>query len=157
MIASTKAFELRIPPVALSLIFAVVMWASSTIFSVASFSLPGTSILAFAIAVVGGGIAVAGVYAFRQHSTTVNPMKPETTASVVTVGIYRITRNPMYLGLVFALVGWAIHLANFAALFLVPAFVAYMTRFQIKPEERALLAKFGPSFADYMAGVRRWI
>lgn len=63
----------------------------------------------------------------------------------------------MYLGLAFVLVGWATHLANLAALFLVPAFVAYMTRFQIKPEERALLEKFGPSFADYMAAVRRWI
>jgi len=63
----------------------------------------------------------------------------------------------MYLGLAVVLVGWSIYLANLAALLLVPAFVAYMTRFQIKPEERALLAKFGSSFADYMAAVRRWI
>ena len=152
-----QVFELKVPPVALTVVFAVVMWVASNVFSAASLSLPGTSIVAFTFAFIGGGIAVAGVSAFRQHSTTVNPMKPETTASVVTDGIYRITRNPMYLGLAFALVGWAIHLANLAALFLVPAFVAYMTRFQIKPEERALLAKFGPSFADYMAAVRRWI
>ena len=84
-------------------------------------------------------------------------MKPETTASIVTTGIYRVTRNPMYLGLAFVLMGWATYLANLAALLLVPAFVAYMTRFQIKPEERALLAKFGLSFAEYLAAVRRWI
>ncbi len=63
----------------------------------------------------------------------------------------------MYLGLALALVGWAMYLANLAALLIVPAFVAYMTQFQIKPEERALLAKFGPDFATYMAAVRRWI
>ena len=152
-----RVFELKVPPVALTVVFAVVMWAASTIFSAASIPLPGASIVAFAFAFCGGGIAIAGVSAFRQHHTTVNPMNPETTASIVTAGIYRVTRNPMYLGLALALVGWAMYLANLAALLVVPAFAAYMTRFQIKPEERALLAKFGPSFADYMAAVRRWI
>ena len=152
-----QVFELKVPPVALSVVFAVVMWAASTVFSAASLTLPGASVVASAFAFIGGGIALAGVFAFRQHYTTVNPMKPETTASIVTAGIYRVTRNPMYLGLVFILVGWAMYLASLAALLLVPAFVAYMTQFQIKPEERALLAKFGPGFAEYMAAVRRWI
>ena len=150
-------FELKVPPVALTVVFAVVMWVASTFFSAASFSLPSASIVAFTFVFIGGGIALAGVSAFRQHCTTVNPMKPETTASVVTAGIYRVTRNPMYLGLAFILLGWAIYLANLAAMFFIPAFVAYMTRFQIKPEEHALLAKFGPSYADYMAAVRRWV
>jgi len=152
-----QVFELKVPPVALVVVFAVVMWAASTVFSAASFHLPGASIIAFALAFIGSGIAVAGVFAFRRHDTTVNPMKPETTATIVTAGIYCVTRNPMYLGLAFVLLGWAIYLANLAALLLVPAFVAYMTRFQIKPEERALLEKFGSNFADYMAAVRRWI
>ena len=152
-----QVFELKVPPVALTVVFAVVMWAASNIFSAASFSLPGASIVAFVFGFVGGGIAVAGVFAFRQHQTTVNPMKPETASSIVTVGIYRFTRNPMYLGLAFALAGWAIYLANLAALLIVPIFVAYMTQFQIKPEERALLAKFGADFAAYMAAVRRWL
>lgn len=152
-----QVFELKVPPVALAVAFAVVMWAASTIFSAASLPVPGVSIVAVAFAFIGGGIAVAGVSAFRRHDTTVNPIRPETTTSIVTAGIYRITRNPMYLGLAFVLLGWAIYLANWAALLLVPAFVAYMTRFQIKPEERALLAKFGLSFAEYMAAVRRWM
>lgn len=151
------ALELKVPPVAVVVAFGVMMWAAARVFSAASFSLPGASFVAFALVVIGGGIAIAGVFAFRRHETTVNPMKPETTASVVTGGIYGVTRNPMYLGLAFALVAWAIYLANLAALLLVPAFVAYMTRFQIKPEERALLEKFGSRFADYMAAVRRWI
>ena len=152
-----QVFELKVPPVALVVVFAVVMWAASTIFSAASFPLPGASIIAFALAFIGSGIAIAGVFAFRRHDTTVNPMKPETTATIVTAGIYCVTRNPMYLGIAFVLLGWAIYLANLAALLLVPVFVAYMTRFQIKPEERALLEKFGSNYADYMAAVRRWI
>lgn len=152
-----QALELKVPPVAVVAVFAVLMWLASTVFPVASFPLPGATIVAFAFAFTGGGIAVAGVSAFRRHSTTVNPMKPETTESIVTAGIYGLTRNPMYLGLAIVLVGWSMYLANLAAMLLVPVFVAYMSQFQIKPEERALLAKFGSDFAEYMAAVRRWI
>jgi protein-S-isoprenylcysteine O-methyltransferase Ste14 len=63
----------------------------------------------------------------------------------------------MYLGFALILAGWAIFLANMASLLMLPAFVAYMTQFQIKPEERALLARFGPDYAEYMAKVRRWV
>ena len=61
----------------------------------------------------------------------------------------------MYLGFLLVLTGWAVYLSNAFAVLLLPAFVAYMNRFQIKPEEPALLAKFGPRFAQYMAAVRR--
>lgn len=63
----------------------------------------------------------------------------------------------MYLGLALGLVAWVMYLENAGALLLIPAFVAYMTEFQIKPEERALLRKFGFEYADYMATVRRWL
>jgi protein-S-isoprenylcysteine O-methyltransferase Ste14 len=63
----------------------------------------------------------------------------------------------MYLGFLLALAGWAVYLSNVAAALLLPAFVAYMNQYQVKPEERALLAKFGPEFAHYMSRVRRWI
>jgi protein-S-isoprenylcysteine O-methyltransferase Ste14 len=152
-----RAFELKIPPVAVFIVFALIMWAASAILSATSFALTGASAIACLFALVGAGIAVAGVYAFRRHDTTVNPMKPETTAFVVTAGIYRFTRNPMYLGLAFMLFGWAMYLSNLVALLLVPVFAAYTTQFQIKPEERALLEKFGRSFADYMLEVRRWV
>ena len=133
------------------------MWGLSTAFPEAAFSLPGSLLVAIALAVVGGVIALSGVFAFRRHSTTTNPMSPDKAESIVTDGIYRFTRNPMYVGLTLALVGWAIFLANAAALLVPPLFVAYMTYFQIKPEEQALLKKFGRTYADYMDGVRRWI
>ncbi len=63
----------------------------------------------------------------------------------------------MYLGLTIVLIAWAVYLRNVAAVIPVPVFVAYMTQFQIKPEERAMLENFGSDYADYMAAVRRWI
>lgn len=152
-----QILELKIPPVALFIAFLLVMWAASAVLSTISFALPGASAIACLFAFVGASIAVAGVQAFRRHDTTVNPMQPEKTAAIVTVGAYRFTRNPMYLGLALMLGGWAIFLTNLVALLLVPVFVTYMTQFQIKPEERALLEKFGSSFSNYMLEVRRWI
>jgi protein-S-isoprenylcysteine O-methyltransferase Ste14 len=87
----------------------------------------------------------------------VNPLHPEATSSLVITGIYRHTRNPMYVGFAAVLLGWAAYLAAPLALLGPLTFVLYITRFQIIPEERALHAKFGPEFAAYQARVRRWI
>ena len=102
-------------------------------------------------------VSAAGVVAFRRSRTTVNPLSPEQASSLVVHGIYRFTRNPMYLGFLLALTGWSVHLANLAAVLLLPVFVAYMNRFQIQPEERALLQNFGARFAAYTQAVRRWL
>jgi protein-S-isoprenylcysteine O-methyltransferase Ste14 len=76
---------------------------------------------------------------------------------MVTSGVYRHTRNPMYLGMLCLLGAWAAWLGNAAALLGLPAFVAYMNRFQIAPEERALAQRFGAAFDAYAARVRRWL
>jgi protein-S-isoprenylcysteine O-methyltransferase Ste14 len=75
----------------------------------------------------------------------------------VTSGIYGFTRNPMYLGMLFVLIGWALYLGNALALLLLPVFIFYMNRFQIEPEERVLTTLFGPEFLEYASRVRRWI
>lgn len=152
-----RALHLKIPPVALTLICGIGMWGLAAAVPGATFSFVGALPVAVALAFVGGAIALSGVFAFRRHSTTTNPMSPDKAESIVTDGIYRFTRNPMYVGLTVALVGWAIFLGNVVALLVPPLFVAYMTHFQIKPEERALLEKFGRTYADYMADVRRWV
>ncbi len=72
-------------------------------------------------------------------------------------GIYSITRNPMYLGLLFVLTAWSIFLANPLPFLMLPVFMLYINRFQIAPEERALTALFGSDFAAYQSRVRRWI
>jgi protein-S-isoprenylcysteine O-methyltransferase Ste14 len=73
------------------------------------------------------------------------------------VGVYRWTRNPMYLGMAVLLLAWGLWLANGAALAVISLFVAYLNRFQIAPEERALQARFGDEFTAYRARVRRWL
>jgi protein-S-isoprenylcysteine O-methyltransferase Ste14 len=150
------ALELRVPPVALVILFAAGM--AVVAYTVpAAVAIPARVALACALGFAGALIASAGVIAFRRHSTTVNPFTPEQSSALVATGIYRFSRNPMYLGLLLALCGWSVFLANWASAMLLPAFVAYMNRFQIRPEERALAQKFGPQFLAYCESVRRWL
>jgi protein-S-isoprenylcysteine O-methyltransferase Ste14 len=149
--------ELKIPPVVVWLVMAAAMLGVSYSAPTLSFTLAGSSVIALALVGLGGALAAAGVMAFRGRRTTVNPLTPSASSSVVTSGVYRVSRNPMYLGLLLALAGWAVYLSHAGAVVLLPAFVAYMTQFQIKPEERALRAKFGAEFAQYMSHVRRWL
>jgi len=118
---------------------------------------PGRIVLAALAATAGFAAAIAGVVQFRRAKTTVNPLRPETASSLVTGGVYRVSRNPMYLGMALILFGWAVWLGNPATVLVLPLFVAYMTRFQIIPEERALTATFGEVFAEYRRRVRRWL
>jgi protein-S-isoprenylcysteine O-methyltransferase Ste14 len=113
--------------------------------------------LTIALAFVGGALDVSGLMAFRRAKTTVNPMKPKSASSMVDSGVYRLTRNPMYLGLVFFLCGWAAFLWSWWALLGPFAFAAYISRFQIAPEERALYTLFGAEYLAYKAKVRRWL
>ena len=82
---------------------------------------------------------------------------PERASALVERGIYRHTRNPMYLGLLCLLLGWTLALGQWAALLGPLVFVVYITRFQIVPEERVLLAHFGAAYDDYRQRVRRWL
>ena len=113
--------------------------------------------VAIVLVLVGQGIAIAGVIAFRRARTTINPVRASEASSLVSNGIYRLTRNPMYLGWAITLIAWAVYLGNAIALALVPFFVWYILRFQIKPEERILSQLFGAQFHSYSSQVRRWI
>jgi protein-S-isoprenylcysteine O-methyltransferase Ste14 len=150
------ALELKIPPPAVAALTAGAMWGISLVGP--SLEVPASvrGAAAAAIALAGGGFGLAGIISFRRAGTTVNPMKPETTSSFVCSGIYRVTRNPVYLGLLFVLVAWAVFLPAAWALLGPPAFVLYMNRFQIVPEERVLSSMFGTSYAAYKSTVRRW-
>jgi protein-S-isoprenylcysteine O-methyltransferase Ste14 len=148
--------QLRIPPVALVLIFALAMAAIANVVP-AAVHVPARLEVAFGIALVGALVALTGVIAFRRHKTTVNPLKPEQSSSLVATGIYRVTRNPMYLGFLLTLIGWSVFLSNWVSALLLPAFIAYMNWFQIKPEEQALSKIFGLQFDAYCKTVRRWL
>lgn len=136
--------------------FAAAMAALAYALPAAAHVAAGRSV-AVVLVLVGVIVALAGVVALRRHKTTVNPFTPDQSSSLVATGIYRFSRNPMYLGFLLALAGWAAYLANWGSALLLPAFVAYMNRFQIQPEERALTQRFGPQFLAYAKSVRRWL
>lgn len=152
-----NALELKVPPLLLALVLAVAMWLSVTRLPSLAMILPWRQGLAIAVAGVGLLFVLAGGYAFRKVETTVNPTKPAAASSVVVTGVYRISRNPMYVGALLALTGWAVFLSHPLPFLFLPVFVAYMNRFQISPEERALSAKFGAEYETYKHAVRRWI
>ena len=149
--------DLKVPPLLVWFVFAAAMFGVTYVAPQGAYAFPARPALALALVLLGGSVAFAGVVEFRRKRTTVNPLTPGASSSVATSGIYRVTRNPMYLGFSLVLAGWAVYLSNAVAALMLPAFVAYLTQFQIKPEERALLAKFGPEFAQYMSRVRRWV
>ena len=151
------SLELRIPPLLVVAAAAVLMWVVARWFPTARVDIFAAGIVAAALALLGIALAAAGVIEFRRAQTTVNPMDPSSTSALVTGGVYRFTRNPMYLGFVFILSGWGAFLSNAATVLVVAGFIFYLTRFQIVPEERALERAFGEDFRAYRAVVRRWL
>jgi protein-S-isoprenylcysteine O-methyltransferase Ste14 len=149
--------ELKVPPVVVVLVTAGLMWLVAWAVPASGYLFPARNLVAMCLAITGGVTSAVGVVSFRQARTTVNPMKPEASSSLVTTGIYKLTRNPMYLGFVLVLLGWAVLLSKLLAFLFLPAFILYMNRFQIVPEERALATLFGQAFSAYKARVRRWL
>lgn len=150
--------ELKIPPLLLTILFLILAWYFASVAPGGTLEFAGQSTVALVLS-VGGMICVGlGVRAFRRARTTMNPTKPDQTSTFVVSGIYRISRNPMYLGFLLILVGWVVYLGSVIVLLAVPlAFVLYMNRFQIGPEERALKAIFTETFVAYTRRVRRWL
>ena len=136
-----QLLECRVPPLAQAAVVAGAMWILAGGAPPAPFALTGW--LALACIAAGASVALLGVREFRKSATTVDPRIPSRAERLVVDGIYRYSRNPMYAGMLLALLGWAVYLRHALALAMLPVFVAYMNRFQILPEERALQAKFG--------------
>ena len=152
-----RGLELKVPPLLTGCIAAALTWLISKTLPQFQVSVPARNLLAGSVSIVGGIVGAVGVYSFRRARTTVNPMKPASTTCLVMSGIYRISRNPMYLGFFLLLTGLAIFLSNVIAIVILPLFILYMNRFQIEPEERVLTYLFGQEFVDYKLRVRRWL
>ena len=152
-----NALELKIPPPLVLLIFAIAMWYAAPLSEPLNVSFGLRLGFSLALAAIGEGISAAGMIQFRRAKTTINPMKAKNASSLVTGGVYRFTRNPMYLGMVLVLIGWAVFLASPITLIFVPLFVLYINRFQITPEERVLTSIFGSEYAEYKNRVSRWV
>ncbi len=151
------ALELKIPPVMVAAITAVLMWVTYILTPETPIPAIFRKITMYSFTAAGAVIGFAGVVSFRKAETTVNPLKPDECTSLVSSGIYRFTRNPMYLALLLALLGWGLILSDLYSLAWSAVFVLYINRFQIQPEERALEKRFGAEFTRYQSRVRRWI
>jgi len=152
-----KLLELKIPPLLLMVLLALLMWLSHLALPIMMLDRQlAIALLAF-FSLSGAVIIITSAFAFRKAKTTVNPTKPETTSSLVNVGIFKVTRNPMYLGMASGLLGWACYLSNPTVLIFILLFILYMNRFQIKPEEEMLSQLFGQEYTQYCTEVRRWI
>ncbi len=101
-------------------------------------------------------IALA-VFKFAKTKTTVDPTKPSKTSSLVISGIYRITRNPMYLGMLFLIISFTFYKLSLLGAIIIPSFIFYINKFQIEPEEHEMRKKFGENFDKYCKKVDRWI
>ncbi|HUG09990.1 MAG TPA: isoprenylcysteine carboxylmethyltransferase family protein [Opitutaceae bacterium] len=152
-----RTLELKIPPMLVAAIAAGVIWLVARAAPALRLEIPLRGVLAVVIALAGFGVAIAGVVSFRRARTTVNPLNPAAASALVVSGLYRVTRSPMYLGVLLCLLGLVVWFGSVPALVVLPLFVAYMNRFQIIQEEAALRALFGAEFDSYRARVRRWI
>lgn len=150
-----KWLELKIPPLLVALIFGVLIWATPSPIKISN------SIVLYVFSgilfFIGCIVSVLGVWEFKKQKTTVNPMNPQDSNSLVIKGIYKLTRNPMYLGFLLWLLSLGFFLRNPFSLILAVGFVFYMNYFQILPEERVLADNFGEDYLEYIKTVRRWI
>lgn len=149
--------ELKVPPAVLFLIAAMLIvlvgWATAGI----RIAIPGIRLIALIITAAAGVIAITSIITFRRAKTTINPHTPDRSSTLLISGIYQYSRNPIYLSLALLLIACALYISSIVALIIVPAFVLYMNRYQILPEERALESRFGAQYAAYKRAVRRWI
>ena len=157
-VTGADSLELKIPPLAVVLIAAGLMllmrWLTPTL--VVSLDLDVRMWAALPVLAAGIAIAVAGVIQFRRSHTTVNPMTPERTSALVSSGIYRYTRNPMYVGVLAVILGHFLwfgfwYLLIYAAVIFL-AFHTFVTYY----EEPTLRKKFGVAYEDYCKRVPRW-
>ncbi len=152
-----KKLELFIPPPIIAGLIAALMWlVVPGVPSVAQLPLHHL-VISFGAMILGMGFAMAGVAIVLLHKSTINPHSPEKTSHLVTGGVYRFTRNPMYVGILLVLAGWAFYLSHILPLLFLPGFLFYMNRFQIIPEEQVLEKRFGTEFTVYRDSVRRWL
>ena len=145
----------KIPPPIVTLVFAALIYLSSDLLPHLMFK--GQTFLSSIIMIFGLIILLLAVKAFVQFKTTINPLKPETTSVLVTSGIFKLSRNPMYLGMLLLIISLWIKTGDVLGFILVAGFIAYLNYFQIFPEEQAMKGLFSGKYEVYCQQVRRWL
>ena len=150
--------HLRIPPPIVALIGVLLIFLSKDYILILYLHPYLQNTLSILFLVIGFVIILSATKEFKKSNTTVNPMKPETSTSLVTSGIFKYTRNPMYLGLSSILLASCFYFSSLLGIIVyVPFFILYITVFQIIPEEEVMKSLFNDEYLDYCSKVRRWI
>ena len=145
----------KIPPPLVTLICGLAIYYSQIFFPNTQTSLG--NLIAIALLLLGITIMVTAVLSFKKQGTTVNPLQPEKASSLVVSGLFNYSRNPMYFAMLLILLSLTAKFNVVGGLVNTLAFVIFMTKFQIIPEELALERKFGKQFTQYKEKTRRWI
>ena len=149
--------ELKIPPDVVWVLVAGLMWPVSVRTPRLDVPSPIRVVVAVALTVAGVWFVVAARMSLDKAKTTWRPMTPGQSTSLVSTGVYSVSRNPIYLGMLLVMLGLGVALSSPAALALSVVFVLYLDRFQIEPEERALSTILGQQYSAYQTRVRRWL
>ena len=147
----------KIPPPVYMLIMAYIMWLLDKFLPLYNWLNSPWNKLGLIIIGMAILLDIWSLLLFFHAKTTPNPMKPGSTSHLVTSGLYRYSRNPMYLGLLVMLIGWGLYQGSLSPLSMLPLFIWLLTKQQIEPEEIILMDKFGPEYKDFQQRVRRWI
>lgn len=150
-------FGIRIPPPVVAFAAAMAVYFTPGFAGQAPLLAGPSLVLGLCLAIAGLLIIVLAILQFRRARTTVNPLRPDKASQLVDNGIFRFSRNPMYLGMAVILLGWVSMVGSVLAMIWVLAFVGYITLFQIRPEERAMQKLFADDFTRYRQQVRRWL
>ena len=145
----------KIPPPIITLICGLGIYFSRPLFP--KYNYISTDIIAASFLLLGIITLITAVLSFRIQSTTVNPLQPEKASSLVVSGIFKYSRNPMYLGMLLILISMTIKFNFVGGILIIFAFIAFITKFQIIPEEIVLERLFGDEFTRYKKKTRRWI
>tara|TARA_E500000178_G_C16915119_1_gene704565 strand:+ start:163 stop:609 length:447 start_codon:yes stop_codon:yes gene_type:complete len=145
----------KIPPPIVTLFFGLCIYFSKEYFPESN--LEFLAILSYIFYFCGLYVLVLAVSLFKKQNTTVNPIKIENASSLVTSGIFKYSRNPMYLGMALILLGLALMFNVIGGILFTLLFAIYITKFQIRPEEEVMEKLFGEDFLKYKQNVRMWL
>tara|TARA_S200000501_G_C20641700_1_gene663536 strand:+ start:301 stop:747 length:447 start_codon:yes stop_codon:yes gene_type:complete len=145
----------KVPPPIITLICGFLIYLSKPFFPELIFNY--ANILSLFFLILGLSIIVISFRLFKKEKTTINPIMIEKASLLVTSGVFKYSRNPMYLGMVLILISISIKFNFYGGVLIVAVFFFFITYFQIIPEEKAMLKLFGKEFIKYKKQTRRWI
>lgn len=145
----------KIPPPLVVLILVISTFFSSK--TIDLIQIPFQTLISIFIFSIGILILINPVLKFKKSKTTINPIKFKKVNKLVTSGIYKYSRNPMYLGLLMIVISSSIFYLNIYSILTPLFFYLWINRFQIKREEIFLTEKFGKDYLSYKSNTRRWI